>query len=110
MLLQNPGRIKVRSDKIARRLKKELKDIKISVSADSSRAGGGSLPEVALPTYVVAVKSDEISVNELEERLRKGTPPIIARIKEDSLILDARTIRDKDLEGLVKGIRTAFQG
>lgn len=110
MLLQNPGRIKVRADKIARRLKKELKDIKISVSADSSRAGGGSLPEVALPTYVVAVKSDEISVNELEERLRKGTPPIIARIKEDSLILDARTIRDKDLEGLVKGIRTAFQG
>lgn len=108
MLLQNPGRIKVRADKIARRLKKELKDINIDVSADSSRAGGGSLPEVDLPTYVVILKSDGLSVNDFEERLRKGNPPIIARIKEDSLILDARTIREVDLDRLVKGIKSAL--
>jgi L-seryl-tRNA(Ser) seleniumtransferase len=110
MLLQKPGRIKVRADKIARRLKKEIKEINIDVAPDSSRAGGGSLPEVDLPTYVVILKSGGLSVNDFEERLRKGNPPVIARIKGDSLILDARTIRDKDLEGLVKGIRAAFQG
>jgi len=47
-------------------------------------------------------------VNDFEERLRKGNPPIIARIKEDSLILDARTIREVDLDGLVKGIKSAL--
>lgn len=108
MLLQKPEEIKERANKIAKRLKKEMKEVHINVMGDSSRAGGGALPEVDLPTYVVSIKSDEISVNELEERLRKGNPPIIARIKEDSLIIDARTVRDRDLSGLVKGIRSAL--
>jgi len=108
MLLQKPEEIRERANKIAKRLKKEIKDVHINVMADSSRAGGGALPEVDLPTHVVSIKSDEISVNELEERLRKGNPPIISRIKEDSLIFDARTIRDLDLEGIVKGIRSAL--
>jgi seryl-tRNA(Sec) selenium transferase len=47
-------------------------------------------------------------VNELEEKLRKGNPPIITRIKEDSLIIDARTVRDKEIESLVKAIRGSW--
>ncbi|MEW6214258.1 MAG: L-seryl-tRNA(Sec) selenium transferase [Nitrospirota bacterium] len=110
MLLQKPEEIKGLANKIVKRLKKEIKDAHINVMVDSSRAGGGALPEMDLPTYVVSIKPDNISVNDLEERLRKGNPPIIARIKEDSLIIDARTVRDKDLEGLVKGIRSALSG
>ncbi|MEW6417735.1 MAG: L-seryl-tRNA(Sec) selenium transferase [Nitrospirota bacterium] len=108
LLLQKPEEIGDRANKIAKRLKKEIKDVYINVMADSSRAGGGALPEVDLTTYVVSIKSDKVSVKEIEERLRKGTPPIIARIKEDSLIIDARTVRDEDLEGLLEGIRSAF--
>jgi len=108
MLLQKPEEIKSRANKLAKRLKKEIKNVYIDVMADTSRAGGGALPEVDLPTYVVSIQSAEISVNELEERLRKGNPPIIARIKEGSLILDARTVRDKDFEGILKGIRSAL--
>jgi len=40
--------------------------------------------------------------------LRKGNPPIISRIKDDSLIIDARTVRDIDLDGIVKGISSAL--
>jgi len=108
MLLQKPKEIRERANKLAKRLKKEIKNVHINVMADTSRAGGGALPEVDLPTYVVTVKPHDTSVNELEERLRKGNPPIITRIKEDLLILDARTVRDKDLEGLVKGISSAL--
>lgn len=75
---------------------------------DSSRAGGGALPEEDLPTYVVSIKSDDISVNEFEVKLRKGNPPIITRIKEDSLLVDVRTVRDKDVDVLVKGIKTSL--
>jgi L-seryl-tRNA(Ser) seleniumtransferase len=109
MLLQKPEEIKTRANKIARRLKSEIKDTDIHIMQDSSRAGGGALPEMDLPTFVVAIKSDKISVNELEERLRKGDPPIITRIKGDSLIIDARTIMDKDHEVLVKGIKSAIE-
>lgn len=108
MLLQKPEEIKVRANKLAKRLKREIKNVHICVMADSSRAGGGALPEVDLPTYVVSIRSTEISANEIEKRLRKGNPPIIARIREDSLIIDARTVRDKDFEGILRGIRSAL--
>lgn len=108
MILQKPEKIRERAKRIAKRLKKEIKDIQINVLPDTSRAGGGSLPEMDFPTFVVAIRSDNISVNEIEERLRNGNPPIISRIKEGSLILDARTIRTKDMDDLVKGIKSAL--
>jgi L-seryl-tRNA(Ser) seleniumtransferase len=108
MLLQKPDEIKGRAKRIARRLKTEIRDAHITVISDASRAGGGSLPEVDLPTYAVSLKTDVVSVNELEERLRKGIPPVIARIKGDSLIVDARTVMDKDIDILVKRIKSAL--
>ncbi|MCE5191665.1 MAG: L-seryl-tRNA(Sec) selenium transferase, partial [Actinomycetia bacterium] len=47
---------------------------------DVSRAGGGSLPMADIPTVVVAVVPRQMSVSELEARLRCGEPPIVARI------------------------------
>jgi L-seryl-tRNA(Ser) seleniumtransferase len=108
MLLQKPEEIRERAKRIARRIKREITDASIHVMADFSRAGGGSLPEVDLPTYVVLIKYDKIPVNELVVRLRKGTPPIIARIKEDSLVLDARTIMMKNMNGLIEGLKSAL--
>ena len=108
MLLQKPEVIKERAKRIAKRLKREIKDVQITVMADTSRAGGGSLPELDFPTYVVTIRSDNVSVNEFEERLRNGNPPIIARIKEGSMIIDARTIRTQDLDDLIKGIKSAL--
>ncbi len=110
MLLQKPGELKKRANVIARRLRKEIPDAEIRVVADTSRAGGGSLPETDLPTYTVSLRTDKLPVNELEERLRKNNPPIIARIKEDSLIIDARTVREKDIDILARGMRTVLSG
>jgi L-seryl-tRNA(Ser) seleniumtransferase len=73
MLLQKPQEIRVRANKIARRLKKEINNANIRVMADSSRAGGGALPERDLPTFVTVVRTENVSVNDLEEKLRKGT-------------------------------------
>jgi len=108
MLLQKPEEIRGRASRIAKRLKKEVQNAHIAVMADLSRAGGGSLPEIDFPTYVVSIKPDTVSVNELEIRLRTGSPPIIARIREDLLMLDARTVREVDLEDLVKRIKAAL--
>jgi L-seryl-tRNA(Ser) seleniumtransferase len=110
MLLQKPEAIRERAKKIAQRIKKEIKCASIHVMADFSRAGGGSLPEVDLPTYVVLIHNDKIPVSELVVRLRNGNPPIIARIKEDALVLDARTIMMKDVNGLIAGLKTALSG
>jgi L-seryl-tRNA(Ser) seleniumtransferase len=113
MLLQSPEDIKERAQKIASRLKKGVARIlddvaEINVIEDSSQAGGGSLPEIEFKTYAVGVNPLRISVNTLEERLRHGNPPIIARIKNDALIIDARTVRNSEINALVKGIVNAL--
>lgn len=108
MLFQRPAEIRERAEKIAMLLKEFLRDVRIEVIQDFSRAGGGSLPEMDFLTYVVSIKPDNLSVNELEWRLRHNNPPIIARIKEDSLMVDVRTVRDSEIDSLVNGIRTVL--
>ncbi len=108
MLLQEPAKIKDRAKRIALKIKRHIKNAEIDVIEDKSKAGGGSLPEIDFPTYAVSIKPEGISVNDLEERLRKGIPAIITRIKEDTLLLDARTVRNNEIEDLVKGVHAAL--
>jgi len=68
-----------------------------TVVKDESFAGGGSLPDVELPSYSVAIKLAGMSASDLEENLRcKGEIPIIGRIKDDSLLLSVRTLSAED--------------
>jgi len=109
MLLEDPVAIKARAKKIASLIQRRTKDAGVQVMEDSSQAGGGSLPEVEFPTYVVAIKPENISVNELEERLRRGEPAIIARIQGNSLILDARTIGDREITSVAHAVTAALR-
>ena len=52
--------------------------------AGASAIGGGSAPGVELPTWLVAIAKDGLSPDALEERLRRLTPPVIARIEARS--------------------------
>ncbi len=104
MLLQDENEIKARAKRIAIRLKRRIDQdfADIDVISDFSQSGGGALPEVEFRSFVVAIKPKKIGVNRLEERLRKGIPPVIARIKDDSLIIDARTVMNRDIDTLTK--------
>jgi len=108
MLLEDPRDIRARAKKIAVLLKRDAKDAAISVVEDTSQAGGGSLPEKEFRTYVVAITPAKISVNTLEERLRRGDPPVIARIREGALIIDPRTVAGEEITLVVKGLREAL--
>jgi L-seryl-tRNA(Ser) seleniumtransferase len=108
MLFQPPEEIRERARKIAAALRAAVKDERFDVIKDSSRAGGGSLPEVEFPSFAVSVRPSGMSVNDMESRLRKGAPPVIARIRGDSLLLDARTIGKADIKGLVRAVAAAF--
>ena len=62
------------------------------VREGDSVMGGGSTPGQALPTSLVAVTHARHSAPELEEMLRRHKPPIIARVEENALLLDLRTV------------------
>jgi len=63
----------------------------------SSRAGGGALPLLNLPSKCVGVKVEGMSVNAVERYMRNNMPPIIGRIEDDLFIMDLRTIQEDEL-------------
>ncbi len=66
----------------------------VEVIDGQSTVGGGSLPGETLPTRLVA-----LTVNNLGEflaRLRRGDPPVVARIENDRVMFDLRTVIDED--------------
>jgi L-seryl-tRNA(Ser) seleniumtransferase len=112
MLLQDPEVIRNRAKRIAGMIRKTpgfaATKISVAVIEDASQSGGGALAEVPFRTFSVSIVPSAISVNELEERLRLGSPHVIAKIKDNALVLDARTIVDKDVKQLVEAVRTAL--
>jgi len=73
-----------------------------------SAVGGGSLPEVTLPTRLLALPGPERE--KLAERLRRGDPAVVARIEEGLLVLDPRTVLPGEDEALVAALRVALAG
>ncbi|MDE1500099.1 L-seryl-tRNA(Sec) selenium transferase [Ligilactobacillus salivarius] len=78
--------------------------LNLKIIEDYSKVGGGSLPGLELPTYLVAIKAEGISVNKLESRLRKIDIPIIGRTIKDYFCLDLRTIEENEYEIIKDGL------
>lgn len=71
------------------------------VSAEST-VGGGSLPGEVLPSWAVALSTSALDA--LSERLRRGAPPVIARIAGHQLLLDLRTVAPDEDETLLSAV------
>jgi L-seryl-tRNA(Ser) seleniumtransferase len=66
--------------------------VRVEVVEGESVIGGGAAPSAVLPTFLLALTSDDLSVDDLASRLRGSDPPIVARVEEDRLLLDLRTV------------------
>jgi L-seryl-tRNA(Ser) seleniumtransferase len=110
MLFQSPAKIKTRAKKIATALRKSINNASVTVIEDASKAGGGSLPDAEFQTFAVSLKPVQITVNDLECRLRHSSPPVVARIKDGHLLLDARTVREQDIKSLVNAVTSSLSG
>jgi L-seryl-tRNA(Ser) seleniumtransferase len=64
----------------------------VRVEEDASRVGGGSYAVESIPTRVVSVLPEAISVDALARRLREGTPAVFTRVHDGRLKLDPRTL------------------
>lgn len=77
------------------------------VVAGHSMIGGGSLPEESLPTALVAVTVDAPS--DAARALRLGDPAVVARVQDDRLLLDLRTVLAREEEALVARLRGVLE-
>ena len=66
--------------------------INIAIEDGESVIGGGSAPEVKLPTVLVAIADDKLSASQIEQRLRGHRVPIITRTEHNRVLIDLRTV------------------
>jgi len=70
---------------------------RLEVIPGASLVGGGAAPMAEIPTSLLAVALEGMSTQEMERALRRARPPVIARIQDERLVLDLRTVSE-DLE------------
>ncbi|GEL76290.1 L-seryl-tRNA(Sec) selenium transferase [Tenuibacillus multivorans] len=61
-----------------------------------SKVGGGTLPEIELPSYGIRMSSQAISAEKISEQLRRMDPVIIVRVEQNDVIMDFRTISQEE--------------
>jgi L-seryl-tRNA(Ser) seleniumtransferase len=89
----------------------KIKDSGLSTGVEEgvSVIGGGSAPEVKLPTVLVTLQSVTMSAARLEERLRNYAIPIITRTERERILLDLRTVAEDDEPVLLEAIAAVTQ-
>ena len=110
MLTYSRDELRKKAQGLSRKIRANIPvGMRVGVRDDVSQVGGGAYPVQLLPTYVVTLKPDHGSVNQLEERLREGKPPIIARVSKEEVLLDVRTIGDDEGNLIVDGIEKSIK-
>jgi len=91
MLAITADEIRARAEWVAGALER-VGGVTADLVSGVSAVGGGAAPGVELPTWLVSVAVRGLTPDGLEEHLRRGTPPVIARIERDQVLLDLRTV------------------
>jgi L-seryl-tRNA(Ser) seleniumtransferase len=77
----------------------------LEIQPSASFVGGGAAPDAGIPTWVIAIRGRERSADALLHALRRNEPPILARISEDRVLIDLRTILPDEEAILEKALR-----
>ncbi len=90
--------IRLRATRLAEKISAHPQ-FSVRIQDGESVIGGGSTPAQSLPTVLLAMTHASHGAQELERLLRRSSPPVIARVEEDALLLDLRTVfEDQDGE------------
>jgi len=103
------AKLRERAEKFAERLRALTGIRSLEVRDDAAYVGGGSLPDVTLPTVVIALTAACHSEEAFAARLRSGTPAVVARVHAGQVFLDMRTIFDRQLYDLFTAIADALR-
>ena len=100
------------ADELARRAKHLAATCPQAVHARTlpgeSAVGGGAFPAAVLPTTLVALDAGSLGPDGLALRLRLGTPPVVARVADDRVLLDPRTLPEESLPLVARAVESAL--
>jgi L-seryl-tRNA(Ser) seleniumtransferase len=91
----------------AERLRDGIGANRCEIVGSVARVGGGALPLLELPGPAVALRSPSAPA-ELMALLRAGEPPLVARVHEDRVLLDPRTLTEDELDAAIAVVQRAL--
>ncbi|WP_088006906.1 L-seryl-tRNA(Sec) selenium transferase [Indiicoccus explosivorum] len=95
--------IRQQAEEFVRLLAAANPSLTASILETVSQVGGGTMPDVEIPTVATAVSHPGLTAGELAARLRNGTPAIVTRIADGKVIVDFRTIGQQEMDELIHG-------
>jgi L-seryl-tRNA(Ser) seleniumtransferase len=108
MLSMTVAEIGARADRLAAALRADA--IAADVIDGGSAVGGGAFPTLTLPTRLVRITPSAGAAGRIEQRLRETEPPVVARIQDNSLLLDPRTILPEEDALVLSALRSSVAG
>ncbi len=107
--------IRASAEEIRRRAEEFVSELSLGESASvavepgESVLGGGSTPAQSIPTTLIRLRPAKgRSAARIEASLRQGDPPVVARIEDDCLLIDLRTVQPNEEKALADCLRHAF--
>lgn len=105
MLTLQTATLKAKATSCIRRLRTRIpSSVALTVVAGNSQVGGGSLPLLDLPTFLIAIAAEGWSPQQLDSAFRCCKIPVMGRIHKGEYLLDLRTLQDDDIPALIDAI------
>ena len=102
MLTIQPAELKTKASSLIRRLRQKISSsVKLTLVSGNSQVGGGSLPLLDLPTYLIVVAVAGWPPQRIDAAFRQCKTPVLGRINKGQYLLDLRTIQDADIPAVI---------
>ena len=99
MITAGAEALRARGRRIAEQLS-TVAGLELAIVEGESVIGGGAAPGLAIPSWLLDLRLDGCGPDALDALLRQADPPVIARIDQDRLLLDLRTVQPEEDDAL----------
>ncbi|WP_043930721.1 L-seryl-tRNA(Sec) selenium transferase [Bacillus sp. EB01] len=104
-LLTSQDELKERSANFANELASKTQSYLTTILPTKGQVGGGTMPDVLLPSYSVALTHTTLTADQLERKLRlESKLPIISRIQNEAVLLDLRTVTSEEASIIIESL------
>jgi L-seryl-tRNA(Ser) seleniumtransferase len=106
MMTQHYRTLKGKARGLVRRFGRlDTRNFTVETRDGNSKAGGGALPLLELPSRLVCLVPGALTASRMEQWLRAYDPPIIVRVENDQVLMDVRTIQEKELKVIARAVK-----
>jgi L-seryl-tRNA(Ser) seleniumtransferase len=106
-IAMSSAEIKARAEQFVERLRHRINSgIQLELIEGESAVGGGAAPTAHLQTVLISLTHATITANQIETALRRSMHPVIARIVEDRVVLDLRTVAEGEESAVEEAVLT----